>query len=146
MTAVETIKKVVKDSIMLKHSMKKSLIAVYLFGSFAKGTGGKKSDIDLAFVFDEKFYKEDPFRALQETELLSAGVSKNICKAVDAVVLNGSSLSFAYRAVREGVCIYERDIADRILYEVVLENKYRDFIPFINELREKKRKTLVGRD
>ena len=146
MTEIGTIKKIVKDSISPRRGMKKGLIAVYLFGSLAKGAGGTKSDIDLAFVFDEKFYKEDPFRVLQETELLSAGVSKITRKPVDAVVLNGSSLSFAYRAVREGVCIYERGVAERILYEVALENKYRDFIPFINELREKKRRTLVGRD
>ncbi len=144
--ALETVIKIVRDSILPRRGMKKSLIAVYLFGSLARGTERAKSDIDLAFVFDEKFYKEDSFRALQETELFSAEVSKRMCTPVDAVILNGSSLSFAYHAVREGVCIYERDSADRILYEVALDNKYQDFIPFINELREKKRSVLVGRD
>ncbi len=54
------------------------LIAIYVYGSFAKGTARNSSDIDLAFVFNEKFYKDDPFRALQRAELLSAEVSKRM--------------------------------------------------------------------
>ncbi|MCL4492088.1 MAG: nucleotidyltransferase domain-containing protein [Nitrospirae bacterium] len=122
------------------------LIAIYVYGSFAKGTARNSSDIDLAFVFNEKFYKDDPFRALQRAELLSAEVSKRMRRAIDTVVLNGCSLSFTYHAVREGACVYEKNSAGRILYEVVLDNKYQDFMPFIEELRDKKRRALIGRD
>lgn len=122
------------------------VIAVYLFGSFAKGTEKAKSDIDLAFVFNERFYKEDPFRALQEAELLGAEIGREANKTVDVVILNGASLNFAYHAIKEGVCLYESNNTDRILYEVTLDNKYQDFIPFIRELRDIKRRTFIGRD
>ncbi|MFZ6016221.1 MAG: type VII toxin-antitoxin system MntA family adenylyltransferase antitoxin [Nitrospirota bacterium] len=125
---------------------KKYITAVYLFGSFAKGEEKTKSDIDLAFIFNDKFYKEDPFRSLQEAELLGAEISKKTHKAVDVVILNCASLSFAYYAIREGMCLYESSTVDRILYEVTLDNKYQDFIPFIKELRDVKRRTLIGRD
>jgi len=124
---------------------KRYVTAVYLFGSLAKGSEKAKSDIDLAFVFNEKFYKEDPFRALQEAELLGAEISTKTQKAVDVVILNGASLSFAYHAVREGMCLYESSAAERILYEVTLDDKYQDVMPFIMELREIKRKIHFGR-
>lgn len=144
MDVAETIKKVVQE--LIEEVEKNHIIAVYLFGSYAKGKEKAKSDIDLAFVYNERFYKEDPFRALQEAELLGSEISKKICRAVDVVILNGASLSFAYYTVRNGICLYESSTVNRILYEVALDNKYQDFIPFIKELREIKRRILIGRD
>ncbi len=143
MDITERIKNIIQELMMQKRDLIK---AVYLFGSFAKGKEGEKSDIDLAFVFNERFYKEDSFRALQEAELLGAEISKRIHRAIDVVILNGSSLSFAYYTVRGGICVYESSTVDRILYEVTLDNKYQDFMPFIRELRDIKRRTLIGRD
>lgn len=125
---------------------KEYVLIVYLFGSFAKNVESEKSDIDLAFVFHEYYYKEDTFRALQEAELLGVEISKKIHKVVDIVILNGSSLSFAYHIVRGGIPIYERRAVDRIIYEVNLDNKYQDFIPFIKELRDLKKGSFIGRD
>ena len=121
-------------------------IAIYLFGSFAKGTERGKSDIDLAFVFNDKFYKEDPFRSLQKAELFSMEITRKLHKSVDVIILNSTSLSFAYHALRKGVCLYENNTVDRILYEVAMHNKYQDFMPFIKELRDSKRKKLLGRN
>jgi len=143
MDITERIKNIIQEHIKDKRDL---IRAIYLFGSFAKGQESEKSDIDLAFVFNEGFYKEDPFRALQEAELLGAEISKRIHKAVDVVILNGSSLSFAYYTVRRGICVYESSTADRILYEVILDDKFQDFMPFIRELRDIKRRTLIGRD
>jgi len=143
MDITERIKKIIQERIVQKRDLIK---AVYLYGSFARGEEREKSDIDLAFVFNEDFYKENPFRALQEAELLGAEISKGIHRAVDVVILNGSSLSFAYYTVRRGICVYESSPADRILYEVILDSKYQDFMPFIRELRDIKRRTLIGRD
>lgn len=126
--------------------LKRRLISVYVFGSAARGKEKKKSDIDLAFVFDDTYYKSDPFAALQKAEMLSFALSKKMQKTTDVTILNGASLSFSYHAVRDGKCIFERNATDRILYEVTLDNKYQDFAPFIRELRKTKRRSLIGRD
>lgn len=144
--AFTSIREILRELVAPARDLADVLIAVYVYGSFAKGTARNSSDIDLAFVFNEKFYKADPFRALQEAELLSAGVSKKMHRAVDVVVLNGCSLGFSYHTVREGACVYEKSSSDRILFEVVVDNKYQDFVPFIEELRDKKRSALIGRD
>jgi len=129
-----------------KAFLRDHLTAVYLFGSTAKGREREKSDLDLAFVFDEDIYRKEPFLTLQEAEMTAVEVGAELQKLVDVIILNGASLSFAYHTVRNGMCIYERDTAGRILYEVALDSKYQDFMPFIKELRETKRKALFGRD
>lgn len=35
---------------------------VYLYGSFARSMERTRSDIDLAFLFDEEAYRKDPLR------------------------------------------------------------------------------------
>ena len=146
MNSIEKTREILRERIVQKSLLNEHLIAVYLFGSLVKGKEKIKSDIDLAFVFDDTFYKTDPFTALQEAEILAVEMGKEIQRVVDVVVLNGASLSFAYHTLKEGKCIYEGNTSDRILYEVALDNKYHDFMPFIKELREAKRRALIGRD
>jgi len=151
MDILKTLKKAVQELVVSTQYLRDTegniqIIAIYLFGSFAKGTERGKSDIDLAFVFNDKFYKEDPFRSLQKAELFSMEISKQLQKSVDVIILNSASLSFAYHALRKGVCLYESNTVDRILYEVAMHNKYQDFMPFIKELRDSKRKKLLGRN
>jgi predicted nucleotidyltransferase len=143
MNNIEKIKRVIRQ---LPVSKAKGIMAMYVFGSFREGMEKPRSDIDIAFLFDRKTYGKNPFHALQEAELLAAKISQKIQRPVDAVVLNGSSLVFAHSTIRNGICIYQSNNTDRILYEVTLENEYQDFIPFINELRHVKRKTLIGRN
>ncbi|MBM4137443.1 MAG: nucleotidyltransferase domain-containing protein [Nitrospira sp.] len=140
---INKLKKVVKELISPAENF---VLAVYVFGSYAKGKEKAKSDIDLAFVFHERFYKEHPLKALQKAELLCAVISKRMNKTVDVVILNGYSLVFAYYTMKKGICVYEDNTANRILYEVTLENKYQDFMPFIQELRDVKRGVLIGRN
>ncbi len=143
---IDRIKTLLKDLIDKRDFLKNHVIAVYLFGSIVKGKEKKKSDIDLAFVFKEDIYKKEPFTTLQETEMMVVEMGEKLQKNIDVTILNGASLTFAYHTVRDGICIYEANTTDRILYEVTLDNKYQDFIPFIEELREIKRKTFIGRD
>ena len=151
MEILKTLKKAVQELVVSKQYLRDTegnikIIAIYLFGSYAKGTERGKSDIDLAFVFNDKFYKEDPFRALQKAELFSMEISKQLQKTVDVIILNSTSLIFAYHVLRKGACLYESNTVDRILYEVAIHNKYQDFMPFIKELRDSKRKKLLGRN
>jgi hypothetical protein len=73
-------------------------------------------------------------------------IAEKSATPVDTVILNSASLSVAYHTVRRGVCIYESNTTDRILFEVALDNKYQDFAPFLEELRASKSRALHGRD
>jgi hypothetical protein len=55
-----------------------------------------------------------------------------------------ASLRFTFFILRGGIILYERKRSDRLLFEVAIDNKYEDMIPFIKELRESKRRIFVG--
>lgn len=124
--------------------LRRHVIAVYLFGSFFKGKVYAKSDVDLAFALVDSFYKQEPLEALGHAEMLAARIRERLGKAIDVVIMNSASLSFAYHTLRNSRCIYEASVSDRILYEIRLENEYQDIAPFIRELRESKRRALLG--
>lgn len=51
-----TLEKVLDE--LNKTGIHNNVVKVYLFGSYAKGTYGSKSDIDLFFIFEDKYYFE----------------------------------------------------------------------------------------
>lgn len=143
---IERLKEIIKEQISSRSLLKSHLVALYLFGSLARRTERESSDIDLAFLFEEAFYKKDPFLALQEAELFSYELSRLAKRPVESVILNNASLTFAFTVLREALCLYERNRSERITYEVLIDNKYQDFAPFIRELRKEKERALLGRD
>lgn len=74
---------------------------IILFGSFARGDAGKKSDLDIAFDFSEqennwvyfKSWVDDEFRTLRELDLVDM-------KKADKSILESIE--------KEGVVLYER--------------------------------------
>ena len=134
----DKLKEIVHQQISSRRLLKNHLVALYLFGSFARGTERESSDIDIAFLFEEAFYKEDPFLALQEAELFSYDISRLSGRSAEPVILNNASLNFVYTILREALCLYERDRSERIKYEVLIDDKYQDFAPFIRGLRDAK--------
>lgn len=88
--------------------------AVYLFGSFGTEFEHPQSDIDLGIVFTR------PVTLPEELELdaaLSLHVSHD---RIDLVNLNRAPIALQFRALREGVLVYEGDYY-----------KHSDFIEFV---------------
>jgi len=114
-----------------------SIVSVYLFGSISKGNAGKASDIDLAFLLDEKVYKPDPIITMSPAHLIAAHVGVEFNKETDVTILNSSSLEIAYEVVTSGKCLFELDSDLRMEYEIKIKGMYFDFRPFLVELRAK---------
>ena len=117
---------------------KPEILAVYLFGSLAKKKLGNSSDIDVAFLFDRLFYKNDPYKSFSTAQIMGAEAGEVLGQEVDVSVLNCASLFFAYEVISTGVCLFERDFNERIRYEIAIKGQYYDFRPFIADLRQKK--------
>jgi len=116
---------------------KRSIMAVYLFGSVLNHEKFKKnSDIDLAFLVDQVLYKQDPFIASSPAYLAATQIGLMFNRKTDVVVLNSASIETAYQAVTTGKVIYEADHDRRIDYEIVLKGLYFDFKPFLDKLRQ----------
>jgi predicted nucleotidyltransferase len=115
-----------------------SILAVYLFGSYVRGESGNASDIDLAFLLDEKEYKSDPIIAMSPAHLIAAQVGVEFNKETDVTILNSSSLEIAYEVVTSGKCLFELDPDLRLEYELKIKGMYFDFKPYLEDLRSKR--------
>lgn len=110
-------------------SQKPETVAVYLYGSFARGDAKKNSDIDLGIILLKK--KHRPFHLPQA--IFADELKKITKKKVEIQDLSACSLEFCHRVLSEGKLIYGKDNQTRIDFEVQIGKKYFDFKPYIEE-------------
>ncbi|MBI9084258.1 MAG: hypothetical protein JEZ11_11715 [Desulfobacterales bacterium] len=111
------------------------ILVVYLFGSFLGESQKRTSDIDLAFLINEKRYVSDSVQAVSPAFLIAAKLGMVLDKETDVTVLNSASLEIAYEVITTGRCIYEVEPERRFEYESKMRGMYFDFRPFIEQLR-----------
>ncbi len=101
------------------------VVAVYLYGSRARGTESPGSDVDLGL-----FVRSAPPATLDgvASELEDA-VERAVRVPVQVVVLNRASADLIHRVLRDGVLLLDRDRAARIRFEVQARNEYFDLAP-----------------
>jgi len=112
-------------------SLRSDVMAVYLFGSAARGTARAGSDIDLAVLFDAP-----PPRALSGPRLALEGeLERALGTAVDLVVLNDAPVDLRTRVLRDGRLLLERSPSARIAFEVRTRNEAFDLEPVLTRYR-----------
>lgn len=110
------------------------VIAIYLFGSMAKGNATVKSDIDLGILLKEDF----DFLADFDYKLRLMGKLRDITgKTVDIVFINRADPILQYQIRKYGKIIFESDRTRRIEYEVRARKNYFDFLPMHKKYMEK---------
>ncbi len=101
------------------------VVAVYLYGSQARGTASPDSDIDLGILL-----REAPPPKLQSTaRTIESDVERAVRIPAEAVVLNTASADLIHRVLRDGILLLDRDRAARIRFEVRARNEYFDLAP-----------------
>lgn len=96
------------------------VIAGYLFGSVPEGYEHKRSDIDIAVLFDDSLNK---FQIFDLEIKLGNRLQEALKRKVDLLVLNRSDPSLVFRAIR-GTLIFEKNPTTRALFEAKLMGKY----------------------
>jgi predicted nucleotidyltransferase len=105
--------------------VQEDVVAVYLFGSLARGTGGTTSDADIAVL-----YRSAPPARLDGLGLdLAADLEGALGCPVDLVVLNRAPADLVHRILRDGVLVVEADRSRRVAFEVRARNLYFDLEP-----------------
>jgi len=101
------------------------ILAVYLYGSRARGTARPGSDVDVAVLLAGGAPRtlENPARDL-EREL-----EGRLRLPVEVVVLNGASPDLVHRIMRDGIVLLDRDRPARLRFEVQARNEYFDLEP-----------------
>jgi len=115
-----------------------TVVAVYIYGSCVRGEAQKSSDVDLAFLLDQKAYIEDPLETQTPAYLLAARFGIKVDREIDVMILNSASLEMAYEIVSTGSCVYELNAERRLEYEIKIRGLYFDFRPFLDNLRARK--------
>jgi predicted nucleotidyltransferase len=109
-----------------------NVVAVYLFGSVAKGTARASSDIDVGAL-----YRAEPPRTLEgEPYADEAELSGEFGRRVQIIVMNRAPADLVHRILRDGVLVLERDKSLRIAFEVRSRNEYFDLLPVLRRYRE----------
>lgn len=133
-----------KEQLEKAIQLKDRVVAVYLFGSFLKRTPKGTSDVDLAFLVDEKHYVADPVMATSPVYIIAARVGMALDMETDVTILNSSSLEIAYEVITTGRCLHKADNDRSLEYECKIRGMYFDFKPFIMELRSNRLNRIQG--
>ncbi len=99
-----------------------AIAAAYIFGSVAKGTSKKTSDLDVAILLNET--ESEQFSILLFISLLE---KKSGCR-VDAVVLNRASEVLKFEVRSKGKLVFERSADFRKKFEIMSRKTYEDFL------------------
>jgi|SRR6056297_2098804 len=130
---------------------KYGILAVYLFGSKAKGESDAGSDYDIGVIFvDSKKYQDGTLEVYSElykefVNILPEDYLRGRFRAgkheFDLVFLQFSYISFQYKALKEAEVIYESDRKQRLDYEEYVMKRYCDLAP----LRQRYQKAVLER-
>jgi len=105
----------------------------YLFGSLARGTQNRLSDVDVAVLLDpELLARPHPelsygYKAHLITELMSQLGTNEI----DVVILNHASPFLRFQVLRDGIVICETNREERIRFQAQALSRYFDLKPFL---------------
>jgi uncharacterized protein YutE (UPF0331/DUF86 family)/predicted nucleotidyltransferase len=102
-----------------------AVVAVYVFGSVARGSDGPASDIDVAVLMDET----PPSTLMGPRLTLEGRLEQALERPLDLVILNTASADLVHRVIRDGDLLIDRDRVRRIRFEVANRNEYFDLQP-----------------
>lgn len=107
------------------------LVAVYLYGSVARGTAGPASDVDVGLLF-----RTTPGGGFEALPLrLEGRLEELLGRPVQAVLLQHAPPDLVHRVMRDGRLVLDRDPAVRIRFEVQARNQYFDLLPHLERYR-----------
>lgn len=110
-----------------KQLKKLGIVAVYLFGSRARGNTGPLSDYDVGILFNERVNSSKYFDL--KLQLISDFCHFFRTNQVDVVILNTASSLLAMNVISEGKILHCSDREYLIAFETHTMNAYFDYLP-----------------
>ena len=107
------------------------VLVAYLFGSLARGTASKNSDLDIAVLFAGPI----DARLGGPLDQLRDAVERACGRRCDLVDARTAPADLIHRVLRDGELLIERDRSARIAFEVARRNEYFDLLPYLRQYR-----------
>lgn len=102
------------------------VIAAYLFGSYASGVPGPRSDLDIALLLDERVKSRD--YGVIKLNIITGLMRLLSFNKVDLVVLNTAPPLLSHEVIKKGRLLFSRDEKTRLEYTVKATMHYLDTI------------------
>jgi len=103
------------------------VVAVYLFGSAARGTRGKRSDVDIAVLTRARGTSRRRSRSLVEYVQAACDILRT--DRVDVVLLDRAPVALRHEVFREGKPLLVRDTGALSRFRLESSREYLDTIP-----------------
>ena len=110
---------------------KPNIIAVYLFGSYAKGKEHHMSDIDIGLLFDTR----DPALLIKKADTFMLDLSRILRKDIHPVILNLAGEELLRQVFLTGKCILVRDSKKLAHYKMTAFSRIVDFAYYKNQMQ-----------
>ena len=123
--------KLISQALTAHFAGREEVVAVYLFGSQARGEADHLSDVDVALLLRPDLSRETLWR-------LELRLDVEVCDAlgsddVDVIVLNIAPLEVQFEIIRTGMLLHSNDENARTDYEVQMMSEYWDFRKILDE-------------
>ena len=102
---------------------KTEIVAVYLFGSFARGNEHRKSDIDIGVLIKENLRTGASEKRIGYMAELATLLKKDI----HPVILNSASEALVRQVFLKGDCILVKDSKELARYKMMMISRIADF-------------------
>jgi uncharacterized protein len=112
-----------------------AIVAVYLFGSYSRGSARVDSDIDLGLL-----YAAPPAATLlAQPFLIEAQLAEQLGRPVQCVVMNTAPVDLVHQILMERSLLLDANPSYRIRFEIVARNKFFDLKPMLDRYRRARR-------
>jgi predicted nucleotidyltransferase len=112
---------------------KPGVVAVYLFGSVARGTARADSDVDIGVLYDSP----RPAQLLAQPFDDEASLAERLARRVQVIEMNDAPPDLVHRILRDGILVIDANKSRRIAFEVRARNEYFDLLPIIRQYRQR---------
>lgn len=119
----------VKSRLLPFFSAREEVAFAYLFGSVAKGTAGKLSDIDIAVFLDPLHIRQDCGYGYKSELLVE--LRALLASEVDLVILNDVSTVLKFQVLKSGILIFCRSEDSRRTFHENAIKYYLDIKPLL---------------
>lgn len=105
------------------------IVAVYLFGSTARGEAHALSDVDVAVLFATDLPAADRFARTLEIGVV---LDETLRRPVDVIALNQAPPALCFQVLKHGRLILEKDRTQRCVFVMHALSRYYDAKPYLD--------------